>query len=224
MALTPFEAVTTADFQAHCENVLRRDFAGAALVDDSLDWFFVPWLTLEGRPDLQVDWFQGADNLSLVVRQSDPVYRLPLPIRLTFSDGSHRDLSVLIEAQPTTQVEISEAATVSSITLDPDGDWLIDSSSDRLVAGLAAPFPNPFNPSVTLQYLLERPGAVALRLYDARGRRVVTLVDEARPAGLHQLQWDGRDGDGDGVASGVYLVRLDLDGQPVGTRRLTLLR
>ncbi|MBN1612287.1 MAG: T9SS type A sorting domain-containing protein [Polyangiaceae bacterium] len=74
-------------------------------------------------------------------------------------------------------------------------------------------YPNPFNPSTTLSYTLPAAGIVKLRLYDLRGRLVEILVDGFRAAGEHDVAWDGRDGTGSVAASGVFLARLELNGE-----------
>lgn len=81
--------------------------------------------------------------------------------------------------------------------------------------------PNPFNPRTVLRYAVPRSGAVALRVYDARGRAVTTLVDGVRDAGYHQVTWDGRDDAGDRVASGVYFARM-VAGDFVQTQKMLL--
>lgn len=68
--------------------------------------------------------------------------------------------------------------------------------------------PNPFNPRTTIRFSLAAPGAVDLWVYDLRGRRVRTLLDESRPAGVQQVVWDGRDDAGVPLASGMYFYRL----------------
>jgi hypothetical protein len=92
-----------------------------------------------------------------------------------------------------------------------------------LVTRLHAPVPNPFNPGVQLRFEVGRAGRVVLRVFDARGHRLRTLLDAQRPAGPGSVAWDGRDASGRDVASGVYVVRLDT---PDGTRRVkaTLVR
>jgi flagellar hook assembly protein FlgD len=45
-------------------------------------------------------------------------------------------------------------------------------------------------------------------IYDIIGREVMRLVDEIRPAGYHELRWNGRDDAGRQVASGIYFARL----------------
>lgn len=68
--------------------------------------------------------------------------------------------------------------------------------------------PNPFNPATTIEYRLPRAQTVQVAVYDVAGRRVVTLASGPHAAGPHSIAWDGRDGRGRPVASGVYLVRV----------------
>ena len=68
--------------------------------------------------------------------------------------------------------------------------------------------PNPFNPSTTIVFSLDRQGPAQLAVFDARGRRVATLVDTTLPAGRHEVRWDGMDTEGRAAASGVYFVRM----------------
>jgi hypothetical protein len=78
--------------------------------------------------------------------------------------------------------------------------------------------PNPFNPVATITYAL--PGAlpVTLRIYDARGRLVSTLVYSDQTAGEHRTMFDAA-----GLASGVYYYRIEA-GPFTETRKITLLR
>jgi hypothetical protein len=76
-------------------------------------------------------------------------------------------------------------------------------------------YPNPFaagRQTTTFVYYLPRPGRVTLRIYTARGERVVTIVDgAAHPAGLQQGDvWDGRNGAGTTVVNGAYLATLEV--------------
>jgi hypothetical protein len=78
---------------------------------------------------------------------------------------------------------------------------------ESYVLSIAA-FPNPFNPSTTIRYTLPDNGHVEVVVYDARGLRVVTLVDDVKPRGAHVQPWDGRNGAGEVVGSGVYFARI----------------
>lgn len=83
--------------------------------------------------------------------------------------------------------------------------------------------PNPFNPSTTIVFSLDREGPAELAVFDARGRHVTTLVDTALPAGRHEVRWDGRDAAGRVAASGVYFVRLS-GADATRAHRLVLLK
>ncbi|HEU4365291.1 MAG TPA: T9SS type A sorting domain-containing protein [Candidatus Krumholzibacteria bacterium] len=84
-------------------------------------------------------------------------------------------------------------------------------------------FPNPFNPATTVRYQLPRRGHVAVRVHDARGSLVVTLVDDVRDAGTYETTWSGEGALGARVSSGIYFLTLDLDGD-TKTQKLVLIK
>jgi hypothetical protein len=84
-------------------------------------------------------------------------------------------------------------------------------------------YPNPFNPSTTIEYALPQRGHVTLRIHDVRGKLVRSLVDGFEGAGVRRIVWDGRDERGVAVASGVYLCRIDAAGT-TRTRKMTLIK
>ncbi len=84
-------------------------------------------------------------------------------------------------------------------------------------------FPNPFNPSTTIEYSLSSRSGVVLRIFDVMGREVATLVRAEQPAGRYQVAWRGESDGGKQAASGVYLCRLEA-GSCVKTVRITLVR
>jgi hypothetical protein len=88
---------------------------------------------------------------------------------------------------------------------------------------LAQNFPNPFNPVTRIRYEIEASATVALRIYDVEGRLVRRLAGGYRAQGRHEELWDGRDGRGRAVASGIYYYRLDA-GSFTETRKMVLLR
>jgi subtilisin family serine protease len=88
---------------------------------------------------------------------------------------------------------------------------------------LSQNFPNPFNPTTSIEFELAEDDEVYLAVYDLAGRRVRTLTHRRYDAGRHQVMWDGRDGSGNTVASGTYVYRMDSGGQTL-TRKMTLLK
>lgn len=83
--------------------------------------------------------------------------------------------------------------------------------------------PNPFNPETVIPYDAGPGGRISLRIYDAAGRLVRTLVDAAQPPGIYHARWNGRNDRGRPVASGRYFYRLTV-GNTVRTRGMVLLK
>ncbi len=79
-------------------------------------------------------------------------------------------------------------------------------------------FPNPFNPSTSIQFSLPRPEFVSLKVFDVVGREVTTLVSQYLSAGAHSAIWNA-----DNSASGVYYYRLQAGAFTV-TRKLMLIK
>ncbi|MFH1252307.1 MAG: PKD domain-containing protein [bacterium] len=84
-------------------------------------------------------------------------------------------------------------------------------------------YPNPFNPTTNIPFDLPKSARVILRVYDYRGSLIRTLVSEIRNSGYHTAVWDARNDAGRGVASGVYVVRLQAD-QFSATNKILLMR
>ena len=84
-------------------------------------------------------------------------------------------------------------------------------------------YPNPFNSGTVIEFALPRAHEVDLRLYNLAGQEVLQLATGARETGLYSLLWDGTDAQGQLLASGVYLYRLET-GDRTLTRSLLLLR
>lgn len=89
--------------------------------------------------------------------------------------------------------------------------------------GLEANRPNPFNPSTEISFHVPARGFVELTLYGIEGRMVKRLVRREMEEGPGTVRWDGTDGKGNPVRSGVYFCQLKAGGD-VATRRMTLLR
>ncbi|MDZ7268978.1 MAG: carbohydrate binding domain-containing protein [candidate division KSB1 bacterium] len=88
---------------------------------------------------------------------------------------------------------------------------------------LAQNYPNPFNPETRISYALPRDVHVTLAIFNALGQKVRTLVQANQPAGRHEIVWDGRNDDGQSVASGIYFYQLRTADAKL-TRRMLLMR
>lgn len=92
-----------------------------------------------------------------------------------------------------------------------------------LTASRLSARPNPFNPRTEISFEMPAPGPCRLTVFDVTGREIAVLADGHRGAGTHTETWDGRDGRGDAVPSGTYLLGLRA-GPYAESRKLMLVR
>lgn len=78
---------------------------------------------------------------------------------------------------------------------------------------LLPPFPNPFNPSVRLPWIMDRLESMELTVYNSLGQAVRHLLSGLQPAGPGHVIWNGRDDAGRGLAAGLYIVELRTERQ-----------
>lgn len=84
-------------------------------------------------------------------------------------------------------------------------------------------YPNPFNPRTTIEYSLLKRGIVSLKIFDVLGKEVISLINEMQERGVHHVQWDGRNSEGQSMASGIYYYQLQMNGT-AETRKLVYLK
>ena len=84
-------------------------------------------------------------------------------------------------------------------------------------------YPNPFNPETKINYSMAKAGNAELTIYNIKGQRVKTLINDHIEAGDHSIVWNGKDDKGTDVSSGVYFYRLKTaDG--VQSKKMLLLK
>ncbi|MCD4828321.1 MAG: T9SS type A sorting domain-containing protein [Candidatus Cloacimonetes bacterium] len=103
---------------------------------------------------------------------------------------------------------------LTDLDLAPAGDENIPPPERNLQA-----YPNPFNPSTTIEFNLAEPAHSTLCVFNIRGQRVATLLDEPLQAGTHSVTWEAT-----GLASGVYFARLTTNNQQMSLTKLCLIK
>ncbi|HPZ02289.1 MAG TPA: FlgD immunoglobulin-like domain containing protein, partial [Candidatus Cloacimonas sp.] len=78
-----------------------------------------------------------------------------------------------------------------------------------LITALNNPFPNPFNPSLTIPFDLSKDGRVTIKIYNLKGQLIKNLIDEDKKASNYRIVWDGKDNNGHIVSAGTYIVRMN---------------
>ena len=76
---------------------------------------------------------------------------------------------------------------------------------------LAENFPNPFGNVTNIRFALKNPSKVNIEVYNILGQKVKTITEDELPAGVHSVQWDGKDASGHPVANGVYFYRMNTE-------------
>jgi hypothetical protein len=85
-------------------------------------------------------------------------------------------------------------------------------------------YPNPFNPSTSISFSVPTQARARVEILSILGQRLATLGEGQYSPGVYTLFWDATNQGSGGVASGVYFYRLIVDGKPLQTRKMLLLR
>jgi hypothetical protein len=104
------------------------------------------------------------------------------------------------------------------------GDTSADPTVTPNVAFLKQNYPNPFNPTTNIAYNMQVPGNVTLEVYNIKGQKVKTLIDEYKNAGNHIITWNGNNDSNQSVASGVYFYKMKVDGKLSSTKKMILMK
>ncbi len=84
-------------------------------------------------------------------------------------------------------------------------------------------YPNPFNPETTISYTLPASGRVKIEIFNVKGQKINKLYDSFTEHGTHSIVWNGRDEQGNILASGVYFCRIESEGSRL-LRKMIMLR
>ncbi len=84
-------------------------------------------------------------------------------------------------------------------------------------------YPNPFNPETTISFYIPTSGNLSLDIFNLRGQKIKSLVNEHKNAGQHKIVWDGRDDNNKRLASGIYLYKLK-SGNYTRSKKMILLK
>ncbi len=85
-------------------------------------------------------------------------------------------------------------------------------------------YPNPFNPSTTISFSIPEENNVELAIFNIKGQKIKTLVNDKYSKGDHSIIWDGTDENNKPVSSGIYLYQLKMDGKAIASKRCLLLK
>lgn len=176
----------------------------------------------EGLRDLRLRPTPALSGMEIgsVVREGKATYLVYSLSRATLPTG---ELTLF-------DVQGGEGLSLENVILsDVEGRPVPTAVTEEELAGLpdayslSQNYPNPLNPETVIRYGLPAGADLRLTVYNLLGQEVTVLREGREEAGFHRVVWDGKDGRGRAVASGVYFYRLSA-GRFVETRRMMVLK
>ena len=113
------------------------------------------------------------------------------------------------------------SSSVNQFYVDPNAVSDVEQLDDQLPTEfiLSQNYPNPCNPTTTIQYQISKSGVVSLKIYDVLGNEVATLVNEEKQPGSYEVEFQSRSSQQ--LASGIYFYQLRA-GEFVQTKKMVL--
>ena len=150
----------------------------------------------------------------------------------TLEGNSSDEIEVLFDANDmdegiyTANIVIQQSAgedIIIPVTLEVNNDVVNGNEILPAATELTGNYPNPFNPSTTIQFATKESGHVTLEIYNVKGQKVKTLVDDRLDPGFHTIQWDGKDDHNQIVSSGMYFSNMKT-GKYTSTKKMILMK
>jgi hypothetical protein len=135
--------------------------------------------------------------------------------------GVHEHWNNAVEKQYTRNLDPAAGTGIELVSLHPPLPPTSVALGKTIPSSFALKqnYPNPFNPTTTITYELSSRGSVSLKIYDALGREVATLVNKEQTAGTYAVPFNAIH-----LTSGVYFYRLKVSGMYTETKKLVLLK
>tara|TARA_Y100001958_G_scaffold65022_1_gene43659 strand:+ start:110 stop:877 length:768 start_codon:yes stop_codon:yes gene_type:complete len=108
-------------------------------------------------------------------------------------------------------------------TVGSDSFLLDNDPTSPITFSLSENYPNPFNPTTTIDFSIAEPGMVNLSIFDASGRLVKNLVSENKNVGSYSATWDGTTDSGVNASTGMYFYTIETEGF-VETKKMMLVK
>lgn len=227
-----YDVATTEDFQAVCEDISGQD----------LDYFFSQWIYGENYPKYSLSWSSNnlgngtytiSANLIQQTNTSPTFFTMPIDLKISTTLGD--TIITVFNNLQTQRFDFTVTAQPIQIQIDPD-NWILkdvinitDINTEEPLPeyfSLGQNYPNPFNPSTTINYTVPASfltngidgSIVRLKVYNALGKQISTLVDEKQNAGNYSINFSSEN-----FPTGVYYYRLT-SGNFTETKKMIFLK
>lgn len=178
--------------------------------------------TCGGNASLSYEWALGSSPLTYIQESTSSNFsKLLSPgfwyLRLIVHSGPQSDTTYLAFNVPVLDTPCDE---FSDFPCDdgPIPKQMINTEELPLETALNSAYPNPFNPSSTINYSVAEAQKIRLEVYNLRGAKVATLVEGSQMAGQYSIAFNAQN-----LPSGTYIVRLSTVDK-VQTQKITLIK
>ena len=219
-----YGSVRTGDFIETCEKVSGRD----------LQPFFDQWLNYPFYPTYEYEWTtkqtSGGVQVETTIRQTQQQTVYTMPVDLKFVFANKQDTVITVQNDKITQTyHFLLKREPIQLIFDPD-HWILNENKEITPAVYTKfaeiyrvyPNPSPGPVKIELRHLLNQ--KITVDIYDIQGRLIRTLESNAQQFFLHTYIWDGKNKNGQTVASGVYIIRTHAEGIPSKQRKVVILK
>jgi len=151
------------------------------------------------------EWLTIINGVGTVFAESQ--FSVDLSINTKDLEPGDYESSIVFTVSDTLQNEITIPV---NLTVEEQETKVADNSQNQppSTIKLYDNYPNPFNPNTMISYYLPQRSFVEIKIYDIRGRKIRTLVNEMQNFGLKRINWDGNDDSNEAVSSGMYIYSL----------------
>ncbi len=179
-----------------------------------------------GSDPSDLPWLIEDPDSGLIVAGDSAIVAVTITTADLTPDSTY-DALIVISSNDMVNPELEIIVRLTTQSPSGIGDGDTPANSLPRVFALSQNHPNPFNPSTSIRFDVpaeyEKGVEVLLEVFNVRGQRIVTLIDEEKEAGSYQVHWDGRDEAGRSVGSGIYLYRLKA-GHFTSTKKMVITR
>ena len=92
------------------------------------------------------------------------------------------------------------------------------------ISDISEPYPNPFRGKTMFKANINEDGMVSMIVYNIRGQRVKTIINERKTVGIYQIVWDGKNDKGQYVASGIYTIEMKFNNKRIGNVKVSFIK
>jgi hypothetical protein len=183
-------------------------------------------LAFSGATNAHTSQFAPGQNIALLTEQEVGTLNVSDVLQSALTDNA--DLAHLrfrvLDPTVTSRIEIAEVL-VSDATgnISPLGARQTDVRAIPTGYGLNQNHPNPFNPETVVPFSLPQRGDIHLAIYNVLGQQIRVLASGLQEAGFHRITWDGKNNNGQTLASGIYFARLQA-GSFSSVRKMLLIK